>query len=110
MLSYFNGSNSTKMFLQECCTKHKNVKKSLFVFFFLSDNDDECSGEGLCSQQRDLDNIDVCITDLDPCGGVKGATGTMCVVMTAVGVDYQANVECNLQVFVSPPRAFPTKL
>ena len=70
------------------------------LFCFLSDDDDDCSKEnglrGLCGQQRDLDNIDVCITDLDPCGGVKGATGTLCVVMTAVGVDYHANVNCNI--------------
>jgi hypothetical protein len=56
-------------------------------------NDDECTKEGpkpgLCSQQRDLDNIDLCITDLDPCGGAVGATGTMCYVWTAVGGDFQ---------------------
>merc|ERR1712176_1169050 len=61
------------------------------------DDDEDCLREGsvygLCSQQRDLDNIDVCITDLDPCGGVKGATGTMCVVMTAVGMNYHASAE-----------------
>jgi len=54
-------------------------------------NDGECTqetGAGLCSQQRDLDNIDLCIIDLDPCGDVKGATGTMCYVWTAVGGDF----------------------
>jgi len=61
------------------------------------DDDTDCLRDGnvygLCSQQRDLDNIDVCITDLDPCGGVMGATGTMCVVMTAVGMNYHASAE-----------------
>jgi len=59
------------------------------------DHDDECLVNddvyGLCSQQRDLDNIDLCIVDLDPCGDVDGATGTLCVVMTAVGMDYKAH-------------------
>jgi len=65
------------------------------------DDDTDCVREdpkvrGLCSQRRDLDNIDVCITDIDPCGGVKGATGTLCVVMTAVGVDFHAHQESGL--------------
>jgi len=63
------------------------------------DDDSDCSKEhhrGLCSQQRDLDNIDVCIVDLDPCGGKLGASGPLCVVMTAVGMDYEAHAESGL--------------
>jgi hypothetical protein len=58
-------------------------------------NDDECTKEngvrGLCSQRRDLDNVDLCIIDVDPCDcyDLIGATGAMCRVWTAVGGDFE---------------------
>jgi hypothetical protein len=43
-----------------------------------------------------LDNIDVCIEDVDPCGAIFGdakySTGIGCVVLEAVGVDYEKHV------------------
>jgi hypothetical protein len=66
------------------------------------DRDDECHDsprgkEAFCSQRRDLDNIDVCIEDVDPCGDIFGddkfSTGIGCVVLEAVGVDYQKHVQ-----------------
>merc|ERR1719499_1523061 len=76
---------------------HKQTTPACPIGYGDCDNDTDCLREGdvygVCSQQRDLDNIDVCITDLDPCGGVKGATGTMCVVMTAVGMDYHSSAK-----------------
>lgn len=63
------------------------------------DHDDECIAkpgkyEGVCGQRRDLDNIDVCIIDLDPCYNHKDefVSGTMCSVVTAVGVNYDEAV------------------
>jgi len=61
------------------------------------DRDSEChfkntAGDTVCSQKRDLDNIDVCIEDIDPCSEMY-ATGIACRVLTAVGVDYKSTVE-----------------
>jgi len=79
---------------------HKQEKPLCPVNYGDCDHDDDCSKEnglrGLCSQRRDLDNIDVCIVDLDPCGETKGATGPLCVVMTAVGMDYHAHAQSGL--------------
>jgi hypothetical protein len=56
------------------------------------DKDVDChdgpNGEGFCSATRDLNNIDICIEDIDPCDE-KFATGTLCTVLSAVGVDYR---------------------
>merc|ERR1712113_538158 len=61
------------------------------------DRDSEChhkrySGDTVCSQQRDLNKIDVCIEDIDPCDDTY-ASGVACMVLTAVGVDYKATVK-----------------
>jgi len=55
------------------------------------DHDDECDSQ-ICAQKRDLDNIDVCIEDIDPCNE-NYATGIACVVLEAVGVDYKEAVK-----------------
>jgi hypothetical protein len=43
------------------------------------DHDTECAGDNTnCGNKRDLDNIDVCIEDIDPCEGQEFATGIAC--------------------------------
>merc|ERR1711978_104822 len=56
--------------------------------------DSECNQENyntaVCSQNRDLNKIDVCIVDLDPCTEL-GAVGPLCIVKDLgkkVGIDY----------------------
>jgi hypothetical protein len=56
-------------------------------------HDKECvttkSGvEGVCSQQRDLDNVDLCIVDMDPCLNEEGLAYALCCAQIAVGVEY----------------------
>merc|ERR1712113_330107 len=55
-------------------------------------NDLECYREngvhGVCSQRRDLDNVDLCIIDMDPCINEFGVANALCCAMEAVGVSY----------------------
>jgi len=82
---------------------HDLTSKRCPVGYGDCDSDDDChvdprGNTAVCSQQRDLNNIDVCIVDVDPCtcdelfGNEKYYTGIGCVVLEAVGVDYKKHV------------------
>jgi len=55
-------------------------------------HDRECTKEGkyegVCSQNRDLDNIDLCIIDMDPCIEETGVAYVLCCAQLAVGAEY----------------------
>jgi hypothetical protein len=55
-------------------------------------HDIDCVAENgvdvVCAQKRDVDNIDLCIVDADPCITEEGVANAMCCVFEAVGVSY----------------------
>jgi len=71
---------------------HKQLTGTCPIGYGDCNHDYDCYQEngvdGVCANKRDLDNIDICIIDQDPCITVNGVQNAMCCVMEAVGVSY----------------------